>query len=203
MPKQSSLEKWEVAFIKAMLEEKPRKTDQDILAYLTRPSRSLNHRVVSEIRLEKMHKSVKAATQEELQTFLASWPDIDQQTGLSVRGDELLLQAREAMIAAVNTFNSLGLMFRSELFIVTSIIAWTYLMHAWFKKHQIDYRYKKNGVVQTTKNGAEMFWELGRCLKHAKCPLPDGAVTNLDFLLELRHEIEHKSTDRIDDALSA
>ena len=94
-------------------------------------------------------------------------------------------------------------MFRSELFIVTSIIAWTYLMHAWFKKHQIDFRYKKSGVVQTTKNGAEMFWELGRCLKHAKCPLQDGAVTNLEFLLELRHEIEHKSTDRIDDAMSA
>ena len=103
MPKQSSLEKWEAAFIKAMLEEKPRKTDQDILAYFTRPSRSLNHRVVSEVRLEKKHKTVKAATEEELQAFLASWPDIDQQTGLSARGDELLLKAREAMIAAVNT----------------------------------------------------------------------------------------------------
>ncbi|MEK7994997.1 MAG: DUF3644 domain-containing protein [Planctomycetota bacterium] len=203
MPKQSSLEKWEISLIKAMLEEKPRRTDQDILAYFTRPSRSLNHRVVSEIRLEKKHKTTKAATPEDLKDFLSSWPDIDQQTGLSARGDELLLKAREAMIAAVNTFNSLGLMFRSELFIVTAIIAWTYLMHAWFKKHHIDFRYKKNGIVQTTKNGAEMFWELGRCLKHAKCPAPDGAIQNLEFLLELRHEIEHKSTDRIDDALSA
>ncbi len=146
---------------------------------------------------------VKAGSRDDLQLFLASWPDLDQQTGLSARGDELLLKAREAMIAAVNTFNSLGLMFRSELFIVTAIIAWTYLMHAWFKKQGIDFRYKKNGAAQTTKNGAEMFWELGRCLKHAKCPLPGGTKTNLKFLLELRHEIEHKSTDRIDDALSA
>ena len=31
----------------------------------------------------------------------------------------------------------------------------------------------------------------------------EGAVTNLDFLLGLRHEIEHRSTNRIDDAVSA
>ena len=50
--------------------------------------------------------------------------------GLSLRGDELLIKAREAMIAAVHTFNSAGLTFRAELFIVTAIIAWTCLLHA-------------------------------------------------------------------------
>jgi hypothetical protein len=30
--------------------------------------------------------------------FLATWPDIDTQIGLSLRGDELLIEAREAMI---------------------------------------------------------------------------------------------------------
>jgi hypothetical protein len=39
--------------------------------------------------------------------------------------DELLIKAREAMIAAVHTSNSAGLTFRAELFIVTAIIAWT------------------------------------------------------------------------------
>ncbi|WP_342588754.1 DUF3644 domain-containing protein [Phyllobacterium brassicacearum] len=34
------------------------------------------------------------------------------------------------MISAVHIFNSTGLSFRAELFIVTSIIAWTYLLHA-------------------------------------------------------------------------
>jgi hypothetical protein len=36
--------------------------------------------------------------------------------------------------SAVHTFNSGGLTFRAELFIVTAIIAWTYLLHAWFKR---------------------------------------------------------------------
>ncbi len=204
MPKQAKLEKWEAAVIKAMIAARHPKTNQDILAYFTRPSRSLNARVIGEIRSDKKHKGVKAATAEELDAFLSSYPDIDLQTGLSARGDELLLKAREAMIAAVNTFNSLGLMFRSELFIVTAIIAWTYLMHAWFRKQGIDYRYRdKNKQVVLTKNGAEKFWELGHCLTHAKCPLPEGSIKNLQFLIELRHEIEHKSTDRIDDAVSA
>jgi hypothetical protein len=60
---------------------------------------------------------------EELDAFLATWPDLDPQTGLSVRGDELLIKAREAMIAAVHTFNGAGLTFRAELFIVTAILA--------------------------------------------------------------------------------
>ncbi len=177
--------------------------DQDILAYFTRPTRSINHRVIGEIRTEKKHKTLKAASEDELDQFLAAWPDVDPNTGLSLRGDELLIKAREAMIAAVHIFNGAGLTFRAELFIVTSIIAWTYLLHAWCRREGIDYRRKAGGVVQKTKEGEDKYWELGKCLQHENCPLPKGTVTNLDFLTELRHEIEHRSTNRIDDAVSA
>lgn len=150
---------------------------------------------------------MKAATAEELDAFIASWPEVDHETGLSLRGDELLIKAREAMIAAVHTFNSAGLTFRTELFIVTSIIAWTYLLHAWFKREGIDYRHAKNEnggkVVLKTPGGAEKYWELSHCLKHARCPVEQGATDNLAFLIEVRHEIEHRSTNRIDDAISA
>src|SRR5208282_5463253 len=111
--------------------------------YFTRPTRSVDHRVIAEIRTEAKHKTVPPATPEELDTFLATWPDIDAQTGLSLRSDELLIKAREAMIAAVHTFNAAGLTFRAELFIVSAIIAWTYLLHAWFKREGIDYRHTK------------------------------------------------------------
>jgi hypothetical protein len=197
------LERWEVALIKAML-IKAGSNDQDILAYFTRPTRSINHRAIGEIRTEKKHKQVKAASDAELEEFIATWPDIDPQTGLSLRGDELLIKAREAMVAAVHIFNGAGLTFRAELFIVTSIIAWTYLLHAWFRRERIDYRYiEANGTVKKTKQGEDCYWELGKCLRHARCPVPKGVVSNLDFLLSLRHEIEHRSTNRIDDAISA
>jgi Protein of unknown function (DUF3644) len=201
-----NLEKWEVALVKAML-DRGGSTDQDILAYFTRPTRSVNHRLIGQIRRGTAHKSIKAAATDELSEFLAIWPEVDPQTGLSLHGDELLIKAREAMIAAVHTFNSAGLHFRTELFIVTAIIAWTYLLHAYFRREGVEYRYFKNvgGVrrVEVTENGAEKFWELGRCLRDPKCPVDKGGKDNLDFLLALRHEIEHRSTSRIDDAVSA
>ncbi len=206
MPKRrrgNNLERWEIALVKAML-ARGGYNDQDILAYFTRPTRSVNHRAISEIRTEAKHKLLKAASQEQLDDFRATWPDIDPQTGLSIRGDELLIKAREAMIAAVHIFNSAGLTFRAELFIVTSIIGWTYLLHAWFRREGIDYRYlQADGIAKKTKQGEDCYWELGKCIRHARCPIPKGAVTNLEFLIELRHEIEHRSTNRIDDAISA
>ena len=132
---------------------------------------------------------------------------MDAETGLSLRGDELLIKAREAMIAAVHTFNGAGLTFRAELFIVASIIGWTYLLHAWFKREGVDYRHTKNQngqkVIVKTPGGADKYWELAQCLRHARCPVEKRVKDNLGFLLELRHEIEHRSTNRIDDAVSA
>ena len=198
-----ALEKWEIAIVKAML-AKGGYNDQDVLAFFTRPTRSINHARIGDIRTEAKHKTIKAATEEELADFLATWPDVDPQTGLSLRGDELLLKAREAMIAAVHLFNGAGLTFRAELFIVTAIIAWTYLLHAWFRREGIDYRYRKaDSSTHKTAHGEDKYWELGRCLIHARRPVSRAVVKNLEFLIELRHEIEHRSTNRIDDAVSA
>ena len=196
----NTLENWEIALVKAMIQRGSAFTnDQDILAYFTRPTRSINHRLIGEIRNELKHKGVNASSDNDLNAFLATWPDIDHETGLSVRGDELLVKAREAMIAAVQTFNSAGLTFRAELFIVTAVIAWTYLLHAWFKREGIDYRY----AGSKTKEGADKYWDLSHCLKQGKRPAQGGIAKNLEFLIEIRHEIEHRSTTRIDDALGA
>lgn len=203
----NKLERWEIALIKAMVADGRWPNDQDILAYFTRPARSVNHRAIAEIRTGTKHATVKPATSDDLDAFLSAWPEIDPETGLSLRGDELLIKAREAMIAAVHTFNGAGLTFRAELFIVTAVIAWTYMMHAWFKREGIDFRHAKTvrgqKVVTKTPSGADKYWELGQCLKHPRCPVEQGAKANLTFLLELRHEIEHRSTNRIDDAISA
>ncbi|MHC2258309.1 DUF3644 domain-containing protein [Sinorhizobium meliloti] len=194
----NTLDKWEVPLVKAMVGRKEY-NDQDILAYFTRPTRTVNHRLIGEIRSGAKHKAVKAADDDELNLFLATWPDVDHETGLSVRGDELLIKAREAMIAAVHTFNSAGLTFRAELFVVTAIIAWTYLLHAWYKREGVDYVYKG----EKTPEGQDRYWDLSQCIRTGKCPLPEGVKTNLRFLVELRNEIEHQSTTRIDDAVGA
>lgn len=134
------LANWEIRLVKAML-DRGQWNDQQILAHFTRPARSVNHRAIGEIRKGTRGKAIDTATDDELDRFLLTWPEIDPQTGLSILGDELLIKAREAMVAAVHTFNGAGLYFRTEIFIVTAMIAWTYLFHAFFKSKGVDYRY--------------------------------------------------------------
>ena len=131
------LERWEVAIVKAML-ERGGYNDQYMLAYFTRPTRSVNHRVISEVRTGAKHAAARAASAQKLDEFLAAWPEVDPQTGLSLHGDELLIKARKAMIAAVHVFNGAGLHFRAELFIVSAVIGWTYLLHAFLGREGVD-----------------------------------------------------------------
>jgi len=120
---------------------------------------------------------------------------------------ELLTKSREAMLAAVQIFNNPNIQFKSESFIVLSIIAWTYLLHAYYRSKNIEYRYHEiHGTrkkFDKTKKGAYKYWELERCLNDGFCPIDNVAKSNLKFLIGLRHEIEHQMTTRIDDYLSA
>lgn len=121
--------------------------------------------------------------------------------------EELLKKSREAALAAVQIFNNPNVTFKSETYIVLMNIAWTYLLHAYYRAKKVDYRYFTQGPKRKqydpTKNGAFKHWELGRCLSEEKCPLEREVVQNLKFLIGLRHEIEHQMTTRIDDLLSA
>jgi hypothetical protein len=116
---------------------------------------------------------------------------------------ELLTKSREAMLSAVQIFNNPNIQFKSESFIVFSNIAWTYLMHAYYRQNNIEYRYfDQHGQrkrFHKTKRGAYKYWELERCLNDDDCPIDEITKSNLKFLIGLRHEIEHQMTTRIDD----
>lgn len=120
---------------------------------------------------------------------------------------ELIKKSREAALAAVQIFNNPHITFKSESYIVLMIIAWTYLLHAYFRERSIDYRYfrlvRHRKRFDKTKHGAVKCWELERCLNHEKCPIDKNTVNNLRFLIELRHEIEHQMTTKLDEVLSA
>lgn len=120
---------------------------------------------------------------------------------------ELVKKAREAMLTAVQIFNNPQIEFKSELFIVTTTIAWTYLLHAYYRKHRIEYRRFQEGNNRRrfirTKHGAVWHWSLKDCLDCKDCPLDHIVKKNLKFLIGIRNEIEHQMTSRIDDQLSA
>lgn len=86
------------------------------------------------------------------------------------------------------------------------IVAWTYLLHAYYRGKKIEYRYFKQGskrrVFDRTKHGAHKHWELERCLNDDGSPVDRDAANNLRFLIGLRHEIEHQMTRSLDAYLS-
>jgi len=124
----------------------------------------------------------------------------------SIKG-EFLKKSREAALAAVQIFNNPNISFKSESYVVLMVIAWTYLLHAYFREKNIEYRYFKQKLKRRsfdkTKHGAHKHWELERCLDDTNSPIDKDTANNLRFIIGLRHEIEHQMTTRIDDILSA
>lgn len=120
---------------------------------------------------------------------------------------ELLAKSREATLSAIQTFNNPLTKFKSESFIVLMIIAWTYLLHAYYRGEGVEYRYfsQRDGRrrFDRTRHGAYKYWELERCLDENCCPIDNNTKNNLKFLIGLRHEIEHQMTLRLDNYLSS
>ncbi len=120
--------------------------------------------------------------------------------------NELIKKSREAALAAVQIFNNPNINFKSESYIVLMIIAWTYLLHAYYKDKKVEYRYceykGKKRVFDKTQYKAYKYWELGQCLKYAQSPIDKDTTNNLVFLIGLRNEIEHQMTTKIDNLLS-
>jgi hypothetical protein len=119
--------------------------------------------------------------------------------------NELIKKSQESALAAIQIFNNPLITFKSESFIVLMNIAWTYLLHAYYRKIEVDYRYfdqkEKIKKYRKTKGGADKYWELEKCLRHEKCNIGEPIKDNLRFLIGIRHEIEHKMTDRIDNII--
>ena len=122
---------------------------------------------------------------------------------------QLIKKSRESALSAVQIFNNPNILFKSETYIVLMIIAWTYLLHAYFKENKIDYRYidKKRStdkrIIYQTRDGDYLYWDLSKCLKYDPLPLSKNCINNLNFLIGLRNKIEHKMVGELDDALSA
>ena len=120
---------------------------------------------------------------------------------------ELLTKSREAALTSIKIFNDPLINFKTEIFIILMIIAWTYLLHAYYRSKKIEHRYysvDKNNkkIFERTKQGAYKYWELERCLNDNDCPIDKDTSNNLRFLIGLRHEIEHQMTQRLDNFLS-
>ena len=120
---------------------------------------------------------------------------------------DLINKSREAALADVQIFNNPIATFKSESFIVLFMIAWTYLLHSYYRGRKIEYRYyeiqKAKKKYALNPDGTIKYWDLSECISQKDCPLDAHAVNNLRFLIGLRNQIEHKKADNLDSYLSA
>ena len=121
----------------------------------------------------------------------------------------LLAKSREAALSAIQIYNNPLIKFKTETFIVLMIIAWTYLLHAFYKSKKIDYRYVDKGKsterrkVYLKVEGRYKLWELATCLEQRESPVSLACKQNLQFLIGLRNRIEHQMVPIIEDIISA
>jgi hypothetical protein len=119
----------------------------------------------------------------------------------------LIEKSREAMLSAVQIFNNPLMTFKSESFIVLSLIAWVYLLHAYFRDKKIEYRYfggvgKRKRFIRNP-DGSIKYWDLKQCISDSQSPIDEDTRNNLNFLIGLRNQVEHKKADGLDSFMSA
>jgi len=135
----------------------------------------------------KKDQSIKPASEDEVLFYKKRKQSYDWQTGLNLYDDERLIRAREAMIVAVEIFNSPSCRFKTEIFAVLANIAWTYLLHAY---------YDRRNVKVVGADGRSLL--LSQMLMRHDCPLSSGVKRNLTTMKEIRDEVEHLILRRTD-----
>lgn len=179
--------------------------DQMIVAIFSHASRTINHREIGYFRdvSNPKYRDCPIASKAEIERFLSRYRRLERIAkahGVIPQEDhfQLVQKAAEAMKSAVAIFNNPSIQWKAEIFIVNAVIAWTYLMHAYYKTKGVNYQYHKAGVPQLTDEGRPKLWELTKCLSVLECPLPIPTKKNLEYLIAIRNEIEHRLSDNID-----
>lgn len=181
--RQGSLTSYEKTIVKALLGRGWRNQDIQALVNIGRKATINSGRITG----VKQDNAQKKASKEETDFYIEKKNSFDPSTGLNLYDDERLIRSREAMILAVQTFNSPGLRFKTEVFSVLANIAWTYLLHE-------HYLRKKVKIVKDT--GFTI--SLSEMIEREDCPLSLGTKNNLKALKQIRDEVEHNLLGRID-----
>ncbi len=138
------------------------------------------------VAIEKDTKQ-EVAGAEEIDSYEYKKCSFDPQISLNLHNEERLIRAREAMIVAVEIFNSSTLQFKLEIFSVLANIAWTYVLHEYFERQ---------GTKVVSSTGRTML--LSKMIRRGDCPLSEGVRNNIEAIIKIRDKVEHKLFGRGD-----
>ncbi len=114
-----------------------------------------------------------------------------------------LEKCRLSAISAVEAYNRPGPSFRTAMYLVLIVMAWTALFHAIFYRRgdRPWYRVKRTKAVRYEKiEGEPKHWDLGECIRQYYGSSDSAERKNLEFLLGLRNKVEHRHLPRLDAA---
>src|SRR5262245_35024944 len=123
----------EEGIVKALLSHGWRNQDIQALVNIGRVA-TINSARITEV---KQNPAIAPTGDEAVEFYKLEKQSFDPRTGLSIFHDERLIRAREAMIVAVQIFNSPILKFKTEIFAVLANVAWTYLMHEYYIRRKV------------------------------------------------------------------
>lgn len=197
----------EVGLIKGLIHHRAL-NDQQVLAIFSFLDRNFNHREIGAIRkgTKARYVNVPVSSAHDVDSLLYKY------TKIAALAEHLgfysttypasqIRKAVEIFKTAVLVYNNNTLSTRSETFIVLSIIAWTYLLHARLIGEGVTPVYRDAGGAPVLVDGQEKLWELTKCVEQPEAGLASGEKANLKYLIAIRNAIEHRSAEEINDAL--
>jgi hypothetical protein len=176
-PQAATLTDTEKSIIKALLNDGWRNQDIQVLINTGRAA-SINSGRISGI---KKSGSVIPASKQQVEAFRRKKLLFDHVTGLCSIDDERLVRAREAMLLAVEIFNTPRVSFKAGVFSMLVNVAWTYLLHEYFER---------KGVTIVNSGGYSLL--LSQMIERDDCPISKLCKKNLVALKEIRDVVEHR-----------
>lgn len=178
----------EKPIVKALLIQGCRNQD---IQHLVNQGRAvtINPGRISEV---KKDDSMTPADVSSVDRFLAKQQAYDPVTGLNPYENERLIRAREAMISAVQNFNSPASTFKTQQFSVLANIAWTYMLHEYLERKS----------VQIVGKGGRSL-SLSKMIKRQDMPLSNGMVSNIQAMIKIRNKVEHELFGQADQVFIA
>jgi hypothetical protein len=127
-PTNTALTPIEKSVIKALIIDGWRNQDIQTLINSGRVA-SINFGRISGV---KADEAILPATKKQVEAFRHKKLHFDHVTGLCPIDNERLVRAREAMILAVEFFNTPRIVFKTGVFSMLTNVAWTYLLHEFY-----------------------------------------------------------------------
>ncbi len=197
----------EVGMIKGLMDH-TKFNDQQILSIFSYLDRNINHREIGAIRKrsKKRYNEIPAVSEVAIKSLLYDYQKI---VGLAERlgfcpsteENSKISKAVEIMKTAVTVFNNCTIEARSETFVVLAMVAWTYILYAKLRIPGIEPAYLDELPQPALDVTRARLWDVRKCISDVKCELTKGQIANLNYLVEVRDRVVHRSADDLNDEI--